>query len=59
MVCTEYIDGIVHSCFFPVDKNDRLEVTGHEMCLRNTISSWDGKKRGLEETKRVLGLEVE
>jgi len=59
LICGIFVDGIVHSCFFPVEKNDRLEVTGHEKCLRETISDWDGKKRNLEETKRILGLEVE
>ena len=59
MVCTEYIDGIVHSCNFPVKKNDRLEVSGHEKCLREIIGGWDKKERSMEETKSILGLEVE
>lgn len=59
MLCNQYVDGIVHSCFFPVDKNDRLEVTGHQECLKEAISSWDGKKRSLIETQKILGLEVE
>lgn len=59
MICNIYIEGIVHSCFIPVEKNERLELSGCEVCLRDAIKKWDGKKRSIEHTKRLLGLEVE
>lgn len=58
MICNIYIESVVHSCFIPVEKNDRFELTGCEQCLRDFIKKWDGKKRSLEETKRLIGLEV-
>ncbi|PAD70554.1 hypothetical protein CHH83_01765 [Bacillus sp. 7586-K] len=58
MICNNYIESVVHSCFIPVEKNDRLELTGCKECLKVIVEKWDGKKRSYEETKRLIGLEV-
>ncbi len=61
MKCHFYIDGTVWGCFIPVLKTDKkLEVTGCEGCIKEIVEIVKkSKKLTLDETKRLLGLEVD